>query len=117
MRGIESRSSSHALFVTPLFVGSCLLSALHHELKSPALLVFLRTLRFTFSGLPAFGWTMTIVYALIARGKAVLAEFTATAGNFPTVTRVLLNKIPPEDTRMSYVSWFPLPILLLKYGV
>lgn len=48
---------------------------------------------------------MTIVYALIARGKAVLAEFTATAGNFPTVTRVLLNKIPAEDTRMSYVSW------------
>ena len=47
---------------------------------------------------------MTIVYALIARGKAVLAEFTATAGNFPTVTRVLLNKIPPEATRMSYVS-------------
>lgn len=47
---------------------------------------------------------MTIVYALIARGKAVLAEFTATAGNFPTVTRVLLNKIPAEATRMSYVS-------------
>ncbi|CAM9581654.1 unnamed protein product [Ectocarpus sp. 4 AP-2014] len=46
---------------------------------------------------------MTIVYALIARGKAVLAEFTATAGNFPTVTRVLLNKIPAEATRMSYV--------------
>lgn len=47
---------------------------------------------------------MTIVYALIARGKAVLAEFTATAGNFPTVTRVLLNKIGTEATRMSYVS-------------
>ena len=47
---------------------------------------------------------MTIVYALIARGKAVLAEFTATAGNFPTVTRVLLNRIPTEATRMSYVS-------------
>ncbi|CAM9565381.1 unnamed protein product [Ascophyllum nodosum] len=46
---------------------------------------------------------MTIVYALIARGKAVLAEFTATAGNFPTVTRVLLNRIPAEATRMSYV--------------
>ncbi len=50
------------------------------------------------------GAVMTIVYALIARGKAVLAEFTATAGNFPTVTRVLLNKIPAENTRMSYVS-------------
>ena len=50
------------------------------------------------------GQPMTIVYALIARGKAVLAEFTATAGNFPTVTRVLLNRIPAEATRMSYVS-------------
>ena len=50
---------------------------------------------------------MTIVYALIARGKAVLAEFTATAGNFPTVTRVLLNKIPAEATRMSYVRQHP----------
>jgi len=49
---------------------------------------------------------MTIVYALIARGKAVLAEYTATAGNFPTVTRVLLNKIPAENTRMSYVSTY-----------
>lgn len=53
---------------------------------------------------PANCFNMTIVYALIARGKAVLAEFTATAGNFPTVTRVLLNKIPAEATRMSYVS-------------
>mmetsp|Transcript_32402 Transcript_32402/g.74958 ORF Transcript_32402/g.74958 Transcript_32402/m.74958 type:complete len:224 (+) Transcript_32402:102-773(+) len=46
---------------------------------------------------------MTIVYALCARGKTVLAEFTATSGNFPTVTRVLLSKIPPQDGKMSYV--------------
>ena len=32
-----------------------------------------------------------------------LAEFTATSGNFPTVTRVLLSKIPPQDGKMSYV--------------
>ncbi len=46
---------------------------------------------------------MSLVYALVARGKVVLAEFTATSGNFPTVTRVLLSKIPHQDGKMSYV--------------
>jgi vesicle-associated membrane protein 7 len=47
---------------------------------------------------------MTIVYALVSVGKTVLAEYTATSatGNFPTVTRVLLSKIPSQDGRMSY---------------
>jgi len=48
---------------------------------------------------------MTIVYGLVSRGKTVLAEFTQTSvtGNFPTVTRVLLSKIPAVDGRMTYV--------------
>ncbi|KAL7541575.1 hypothetical protein ACHAXR_011916 [Thalassiosira sp. AJA248-18] len=48
---------------------------------------------------------MTLVYALVSRQKTVLAEHTATSatGNFPTVTRVLLSKIPPVDGRMTYV--------------
>eukprot|EP00547_Thalassionema_nitzschioides_P003971 CAMPEP_0194203462 /NCGR_PEP_ID=MMETSP0156-20130528/3228_1 /TAXON_ID=33649 /ORGANISM="Thalassionema nitzschioides, Strain L26-B" /LENGTH=226 /DNA_ID=CAMNT_0038929215 /DNA_START=25 /DNA_END=705 /DNA_ORIENTATION=- len=48
---------------------------------------------------------MTIVYALVSRQKTVLAEYTATSatGNFPTVTRVLLAKIPPQDGKMTYV--------------
>jgi len=46
---------------------------------------------------------MTIVYALVSRQKTVLAEYTETSGNFPTVTRVLLSKIPNVDGRMSYV--------------
>jgi vesicle-associated membrane protein 7 len=47
---------------------------------------------------------MPILYALIARGKTVLAEYTFTSGNFPTITRVLLGKIDNStDTRMSYV--------------
>ena len=46
---------------------------------------------------------MTILYALVARKKTVLAEYTTTNGNFPTVTRVLLSKIPEHDSRMSYV--------------
>lgn len=45
---------------------------------------------------------MPILYALVARQKTVLAEFTSISGNFPTVTRVLLAKIPLEDSKMSY---------------
>lgn len=46
---------------------------------------------------------MTIFYALVARQKTVLAEYIATSGNFPTITRLLLGKITPEDQKMSYV--------------
>lgn len=46
---------------------------------------------------------MTIFYALVARGKTVLAEYIATSGNFPTITRLLLGKITSEDQMMSYV--------------
>mmetsp|Transcript_24743 Transcript_24743/g.28591 ORF Transcript_24743/g.28591 Transcript_24743/m.28591 type:complete len:222 (+) Transcript_24743:128-793(+) len=46
---------------------------------------------------------MTIVYALVSRQKTVLAEYTATLGNFPTVTRMLLAKIPTTDGKMTYI--------------
>jgi hypothetical protein len=46
---------------------------------------------------------MAIVYALVARKKAVLAEHTNCSGNHTTVTRVLLAKIPDHDGKMSYV--------------
>lgn len=46
---------------------------------------------------------MTILYSLVARGKTVLAEYTFTTGNFPTITRVLLGKIEDKDGKMSYV--------------
>ena len=47
---------------------------------------------------------MTILYSLISREKTVLAEYTNASGNFPTITRVLLGKIPEnEDGKMSYV--------------
>ena len=46
---------------------------------------------------------MTIHYALVSRGKTVLAEYTSSSGNFPTITRVLLGKIGEEDAKMSYV--------------
>jgi len=46
---------------------------------------------------------MTILYALVSRGKTVLAEHTSVSGNFPTITRVLLAKIGDTDGKMSYV--------------
>jgi len=46
-----------------------------------------------------------IIYSLVARQDAVLAEYTlpGLTGNFSTVTRVILGKIPPEDGKLSYV--------------
>lgn len=48
---------------------------------------------------------MTILYALVSRQQTVLAENTSNSatGNFPTVTRVLLEKIPEQDGKMTYV--------------
>ena len=47
---------------------------------------------------------MTILYALVARGKTVLAEFTSVSGNFPQITRVLLGKINAmEEGKKSYM--------------
>ena len=47
---------------------------------------------------------MPILYALVARGRNVLAEHTNSSGNFTTVTRVLLSKIGTNNQkRMSYV--------------
>jgi len=46
-----------------------------------------------------------IIYALVARGTSVLSEcYTRDSGNAPQYTRMLLNKIPKEDSRMSYES-------------
>eukprot|EP01006_Ploeotia_vitrea_P048407 TRINITY_DN67231_c4_g1_i1.p2 TRINITY_DN67231_c4_g1~~TRINITY_DN67231_c4_g1_i1.p2 ORF type:complete len:177 (+),score=80.51 TRINITY_DN67231_c4_g1_i1:41-532(+) len=48
---------------------------------------------------------MAMIYSLVARGPHVLAEYTRSGlrGNFSTVTRVLLKKIPSEDSSLSYV--------------
>ena len=44
-----------------------------------------------------------IFYSLVARKTVVLAEFTGRTGNFPTVTRTLLQKIPEADGKQSYL--------------
>ena len=53
--------------------------------------------------IPPFALCTRQLYALVSRGKEVLAEFTAASGNFPTVTRLLLGKIGTQDGKMSYV--------------
>jgi len=48
---------------------------------------------------------MPIIYGLVTRQTQVLAEYTQSglSGNFSTVTRVLLKKIPEEDGKLSYI--------------
>ncbi|CBZ53308.1 hypothetical protein NCLIV_030950 [Neospora caninum Liverpool] len=47
---------------------------------------------------------MPLIYALAARGSVVLAEHSDMEGNFPTVTRLLLCKLPTnQKERMSYI--------------
>jgi len=49
---------------------------------------------------------MPLIYALVSRGNNVLAEYTSSGltGNFSTVSRVLLKKIPESsDSKCSYL--------------
>ncbi|KAF8980725.1 hypothetical protein BGZ46_003762, partial [Entomortierella lignicola] len=46
---------------------------------------------------------MSIIYALVARGSLILAEYTNTSGNFTTVTEAILEKIPPNNSKLTYV--------------
>eukprot|EP00922_Rhytidocystis_sp_ex-Travisia-forbesii_P008793 GHVS01012868.1.p1 GENE.GHVS01012868.1~~GHVS01012868.1.p1 ORF type:complete len:273 (+),score=68.27 GHVS01012868.1:492-1310(+) len=45
---------------------------------------------------------MSLIYAVVACGKNVLAEHTESTGNFITLTRLLLSRLPPLNSR-SYV--------------
>ncbi|KAF9436616.1 Vesicle-associated membrane protein [Entomortierella beljakovae] len=46
---------------------------------------------------------MSIIYALVARGTVILAEHTNSSGNFTTVTEAILEKIPPNNSKLTYV--------------
>ncbi|KAI9596110.1 synaptobrevin domain-containing protein [Syncephalis fuscata] len=46
---------------------------------------------------------MSIIYALVARSATILAEHTSSSGNFTTVTQHILEKIPDEDSKLTYV--------------
>ncbi|KAI7828870.1 vesicle-associated membrane protein [Gamsiella multidivaricata] len=46
---------------------------------------------------------MSIIYALVARGSVILTEYTNSSGNFTTVTEAILEKIPPNNSKLTYV--------------
>lgn len=46
---------------------------------------------------------MSLIYALVARGNTILAEFTGSSGNFTTVTQNVLDKIPDRNQMCTYV--------------
>ncbi len=46
---------------------------------------------------------MSIIYSVVARGAVVLAEYSNSTGNFMQITRRILDKIPQQDGKMSYV--------------
>ncbi|KAJ2503467.1 hypothetical protein GGH96_000257 [Coemansia sp. RSA 1972] len=47
--------------------------------------------------------SLGIIYALVARGPVVLAEHSTTPTNFQQVTHAILSKIPPNDSKLTYV--------------
>ncbi|KAI8601687.1 putative vesicle-associated membrane protein [Dissophora ornata] len=46
---------------------------------------------------------MSIIYALVAKGSIILTEYTNSSGNFTTVTEAILEKIPPNNSKLTYV--------------
>jgi vesicle-associated membrane protein 7 len=48
---------------------------------------------------------MPLIYSLVSRGVNVLCEYTlpGRSGNFNSITRVLLKKIPDENNKLSYL--------------
>ncbi|KAJ1978871.1 hypothetical protein H4R33_005860 [Dimargaris cristalligena] len=46
---------------------------------------------------------MAIITALVARGPIILAEHATESGNFNTVTQAILEKIPPNNSKLTYV--------------
>ncbi|KAB8112107.1 hypothetical protein EE612_050104 [Oryza sativa] len=48
---------------------------------------------------------MAIVYAVVARGTVVLAEFSAVSGNAGAVARRILEKLPPDaESRLCFAQ-------------
>jgi len=46
---------------------------------------------------------MSIIYALVAHSSVILAEHTSSTGNFTQVTQAILEKIPPNNSKLTYV--------------
>ncbi|CAM0136949.1 unnamed protein product [Umbelopsis sp. WA50703] len=46
---------------------------------------------------------MSLIYGLVAHGFVILAEHTNSTGNFAQVTQAILEKIPPNNSKLTYV--------------
>ncbi|KAF8342722.1 vesicle-associated membrane protein [Cantharellus anzutake] len=46
---------------------------------------------------------MSLIHALAARGSVILAEHSAGAHNFSNAVQTILNKIPPNNSKLTYV--------------
>ncbi|KAI7846867.1 vesicle-associated membrane protein [Circinella umbellata] len=46
---------------------------------------------------------MSLIYGVVAHGPTILAEHTNSTGNFGTVTQAILEKIPPNNSKLTYV--------------
>lgn len=44
----------------------------------------------------------SLIYAFVARGTAVLAEYTEFAGNFTTIAAQCLQKLPASNNKFTY---------------
>ncbi|KAG8900562.1 hypothetical protein FRB99_005974 [Tulasnella sp. 403] len=46
---------------------------------------------------------MSLIHALVARGPTILAEHSAGKRDFSQATQTILNKIPPNNSKLTYV--------------
>ncbi|KAJ7100735.1 VAMP synaptobrevin-like protein [Mycena belliarum] len=46
---------------------------------------------------------MSLIHALVSRGTTILAEHQAGKQNFSSATATILSKIPPNDSKLTYV--------------
>lgn len=58
-----------------------------------------------------------LLYAAVARGTTVLAELNYTTGNVPQIALRILEKLPQEDTRISYAQDQHMYHVLVQDGV
>lgn len=45
---------------------------------------------------------MSIFYSLVACGPKILVQYTEKKGNFPQISQQILEKMPSNDTKVSY---------------
>ncbi|KAJ1920538.1 hypothetical protein H4219_001237 [Mycoemilia scoparia] len=47
--------------------------------------------------------TSGILYSLVANRPVILAEYSRISGDFEKIIQAILDKIPPNDSKLTYV--------------